>query len=88
MTKQAARRAWQASRKLAARVSACVLLFALGVPAVFLYAQGSLAWQRAEAAWKRGDYASANDYFRAAVAAEPRNADYKVRWGKLFYERF
>ncbi len=45
-------------------------------------------YQQAEAAWRRGDYVAANDFFRAAVAAEPGNADYRVRWGRLYYERF
>jgi len=49
---------------------------------------GAEAYQRAEAAWRRGDYRAANDYFRTAVANQPENADYKVRWGRLFYERF
>jgi tetratricopeptide (TPR) repeat protein len=42
----------------------------------------------AEDAWKRGDYQAANDYFRSAVAAQPKNAALKVRWGRLFLERF
>jgi tetratricopeptide (TPR) repeat protein len=51
-------------------------------------AQGADAYQRAEQAWRRGDYLAASDYFRTAVAREPGNADYKVRWGRLFYARF
>jgi cellulose synthase operon protein C len=53
-----------------------------------LWGQGSGAALRAEAAWKHGEYVAANDSFRAAVASEPANADYKVRWGRLFHERF
>jgi len=45
-------------------------------------------YQMAEAAWKRGDYRAANDYFRAAVERQPKNADYRVRWGRLYYEHF
>lgn len=44
--------------------------------------------ERAEALWKAGDYEGANDAFRALVAAHPKNPDYRVRWGRLFLERF
>lgn len=49
---------------------------------------GEPLYRRAESAWKQGDYRAANDLFRAAVAAEPQNARYRVRWGRLFLERF
>jgi tetratricopeptide (TPR) repeat protein len=52
-----------------------------------LYAQSD-SYRMAEAAWKQGNYKAANDYFRAAIAANPTNADYRVRWGRLYYERF
>ena len=31
---------------------------------------------------------AANDAFRAAVARQPKNAELRVRWGRLFLERF
>ena len=34
------------------------------------------------------DFKSANDQYKLAVAAEPKNAEYRVRWGRLFLERF
>src|SRR5690349_9907243 len=43
---------------------------------------------RAEALWRAHDYESANNEFRALVAAQPKNANYRTRWGQLFYERF
>lgn len=43
---------------------------------------------RAEGLWGLGLYQEANEQFRAAVAAEPNNADYRVRWGRLFFERW
>jgi tetratricopeptide (TPR) repeat protein len=43
---------------------------------------------RAEALWRAGDYRNANDAFRAAVNAQPKNADYRVRWGRFFVSRF
>lgn len=49
---------------------------------------GEPLYRRAESAWRQGDYRAANDLFRAAVAAEPQNAHYRVRWGRLFLERF
>jgi len=39
---------------------------------------------RAEAAWALGDLRTANDLFREAVAAEPRAALPRVRWGRMF----
>lgn len=44
--------------------------------------------QQAESLWKQHRYTEANDAFRALVAAHPRNAEYRVRWGRLFLERF
>jgi tetratricopeptide (TPR) repeat protein len=42
---------------------------------------------KAEGAWGLGRYQDANDNFRLAVAAQPKNPDYRVRWGRLFLER-
>ena len=44
--------------------------------------------QQAEALWKQHRYDDANGAFRALVAAHPGNAEYRVRWGRLFLERF
>ncbi len=43
---------------------------------------------QAEALWRAHDYAAANTHFRALVEANPKNANLKVRWGRLFLERF
>src|SRR5579884_3991215 len=43
---------------------------------------------RAEGQWGLERYQEANDAFRAAVKQFPKNADYRVRWGRLFLERF
>jgi len=59
--------------------------------AVILCAAASLSaqtLQQAESLWKQHRYEEANSAFRALVAAYPRNADYRVRWGRLFLERF
>lgn len=43
---------------------------------------------RAEGLWGLEQYREANDAFRAAVKQKPDSADMKVRWGRLFLERF
>jgi tetratricopeptide (TPR) repeat protein len=42
--------------------------------------------QQAEALWKSGRYQDANTEFRNLVAKYPTNADYRIRWGRLFIE--
>lgn len=44
--------------------------------------------ERAESLWKLHNYDAANSVFRDLVRSHPRNADYRVRWGRLFLERF
>ncbi|MFN7995158.1 MAG: tetratricopeptide repeat protein [Bryobacteraceae bacterium] len=51
-------------------------------------ALGAQTLQEAETLWKQHRYSEANDRFRALVAANPRTAEYKVRWGRLYFERF
>jgi tetratricopeptide (TPR) repeat protein len=43
---------------------------------------------RAEGFWGIGQYKEANAQFKLAVAAQPKNPDFRVRWGRLFLERF
>ena len=43
---------------------------------------------RAEGYWGTEMYQEANNQFRLAVAQSPANANYRVRWGRLFHERF
>src|ERR1700681_3566266 len=43
---------------------------------------------RAEGLWGLERYQDANDQFKLAVAAQPKNANVRVRWGRLFLERF
>jgi len=42
----------------------------------------------AEGQWGLGDFKSANDSFRTAVAKFPKDPKVRVRWGLLFLERF
>jgi tetratricopeptide (TPR) repeat protein len=44
--------------------------------------------EQAESLWKQHRYFDANDAFRDLVNAHPRNAQYRVRWGRLFLEHF
>ncbi len=43
---------------------------------------------RAEGFWGLERYQEANNHFRDAVAQNDRNANYRVRWGRLMHERF
>jgi len=43
---------------------------------------------RAEGLWGVGDFRAANDSFRTAVERNPKNPEYRVRWGRLFLERY
>lgn len=51
-------------------------------------ANGSDPYLRAEGLWGIEAYKEANDQFRDVVKANPKNAEYRVRWGRLFLERF
>jgi tetratricopeptide (TPR) repeat protein len=44
--------------------------------------------EQAESLWKQHRYSEANDTFRELVKTHPRDAGYRVRWGRLFLERF
>ena len=61
------------------------LLLAVLLTAAALSAQ---TLEQAESLWKQHRYFEANDAFRALVNGHPRNAEYRVRWGRLFLERF
>ncbi len=43
---------------------------------------------RAEGYWGLEQYREANDQFRLAVDADPKNPDYRVRWGRMFLVRY
>ena len=44
--------------------------------------------ERAEQLWRAHDYKGANEAFKAAVKAHPNDAELRVRWGRLFLERY
>jgi tetratricopeptide (TPR) repeat protein len=59
------------------------------IPALFVVAAlHAQTLERAEALWKLHEYDAANSAFRELVKAHPKNPDYKVRWGRLFLDRF
>ncbi len=51
-------------------------------------AASSNPYLRAEGLWGIERYQEANDQFRDVIKQYPKNADYRVRWGRLFFERF
>jgi cellulose synthase operon protein C len=51
-------------------------------------AASSNPYLRAEGLWGIERYQEANDQFRDLIKQYPKNADYRVRWGHLFLERF
>jgi tetratricopeptide (TPR) repeat protein len=58
--------------------------------AVFLIAAtlSAQTLRQAETLWQSHDYEGANNAFKALIASQPNNAEYRVRWGNLFFERF
>jgi tetratricopeptide (TPR) repeat protein len=51
-------------------------------------AESSNPYLRAEGLWGIERYDDANNQFRDLIKQYPKNADYRVRWGHLFFERF
>jgi cellulose synthase operon protein C len=51
-------------------------------------AASSNPYLRAEGLWGIERYQEANDQFRDLIKQNPKSADYRVRWGHLFQERF
>ena len=60
---------------------------AILLPALSLQGQGQTLTQ-AESFWRAHDYTAANNAFRALVAHDQKNPEYRVRWGRLLLERF
>jgi len=60
------------------RLGAVTLLFVLALPAQTL--------NQAEALWKARRFKEANEVFKQLEAKEPRNPDYKVRWGRMMLD--
>ncbi|MBM3757985.1 MAG: hypothetical protein FJW38_28885, partial [Acidobacteria bacterium] len=45
------------------------------------------AYLQGEAFWALGDFKTANDRFRTAVANKPKDPLPRVRWGRMYLER-
>ncbi|MEO8593599.1 MAG: tetratricopeptide repeat protein [Candidatus Solibacter sp.] len=60
------------------RLGAVTLLFALSLPAQTL--------QQAETLWKARRFKEANEVFKALEKGDPKNPDYKVRWGRMMLD--
>ncbi len=60
-------------------------LFTISLVAFSAFAQTR---EKAEQLWRAHDYDGANVAFRVAVKANPTDADLRVRWGRLFLERY
>ena len=60
------------------RLGAAMLLLVLTLPAQTL--------DQAEALWKARRFKEANEIFKQLEAKEPRNPDYKVRWGRMMLD--
>ena len=70
---------------------ATLRLHGRGTDAYACYQSLTLAadpYLRAEGDWGLELYDDANNEFRTAVARADRNARYRVRWGRLFHDRF
>ena len=68
------------NRKIQIRVLAAVVAAAVWLPAQTL--------EQAEAFRKARRYQDANEVFRILVEKFPKNAEYRVRWGRLFLEHW
>ena len=44
--------------------------------------------EQAEALWKARRYQDANEVFKVLVERNPKNPDYKVRWGRMYLEHW
>src|SRR5207302_7082856 len=71
---------WPARGQAAATICLLALLLASAA-----YSQ---TIDRAEALWKAKQYKDAGQAFEALMKREPKNPDYKVRFGRLLLERF
>jgi len=61
-------------------------LGAAGLGAVFAFSAAAQTLQQAEALQKQRRYEEANEVYKALVAKEPKNSEYRERWGRLYLE--
>ena len=56
--------------------------------AILLAPLSAQTLDQAESLWKARRYSDANEVFKVLVAKEPKNADYRVRWGRMYLEHW
>ena len=61
-------------------------LGALALAASFVVSAQTL--EQAEALWKARRYQDANEVFKVLVEKNPKNPDYRVRWGRMYLEHW
>ncbi len=75
------------STEKAKRISPCNLcVLCASVVSFLVFQLSAQTLQQAEALQKQRRYQDANEVFKALVAQHPRNAEYRVAWGRLFLE--
>ena len=84
MKQRVQRRGAETPRRPGGRLSRYLCITAL----ISLTSVQAQTLERAESLWKLDNYDAANNAFRDLVKAHPKNPDYRVRWGRLFLERF
>ena len=86
----AAQNSSQGSQQVSQQVTQCENLRKHGDPGAKACYQGLSTSKdlaiRAEGLWGVRDYQGANNAFQAAVKARPKDANLKVRWGRMFIE--
>lgn len=61
-------------------------LGAAGLGVAFAFSAAAQTLQQAEALQKQRRYEDANEVFKALVEKEPKNPEYRERWGRLYFE--
>jgi len=64
------------------------LMISLAALCLFAFTLSAQTLQQAEALWKARRYQDANEVFKALVAKNPNNPDYRVRWGRMYLEHW
>jgi cellulose synthase operon protein C len=62
----------------------------VGIASLFLFTLPLHAQtlEQAEALWKQGRWQDANTAFRVLVNSNPKNPDYRVRWGRMYLDHW
>src|ERR1044071_10338263 len=55
---------------------------------LLVWAASGQTLEQAESLWKARRYQDANTVFQQLVAKNPKNPDYRVRWGRMYLEHW